>query len=75
MVRDWQIGTLLRYQSGALIQTPPSTNNLLNELDRGPANNPALWGGGYTFWNPVTGQSCFSVDPNQKASIRPSNWC
>jgi hypothetical protein len=77
----WQIATLLRYQNGALIQTPPSTNNLLTELDRGPSNNPALWGGGYTFWNPVAGQSCLSVNPNQKGfdpsktlALNPNAW-
>jgi hypothetical protein len=77
----WQIATLLRYQNGALIQTPPSTNNLLTELDRGPSNNPALWGGGYTFWNPVQGQSCLSVDPNKKGfdptatlALNPAAW-
>jgi hypothetical protein len=77
----WQIATVLRYQNGALIQTPPSTNNLLTELDRGPANNPALWGGGYTFWNPVPGQSCLAVNPNQKGfdptttlALNPNAW-
>ena len=40
---------VLRYQSGVLIRTPPSNNNLLTELGIGPANNPALWGGGTTF--------------------------
>ena len=62
----WQIATLLRYQNGVLIQSPPSDNNLLNELDRGSSNNPAVWGGGYTFWNTVAGQSCLSINPNQK---------
>jgi hypothetical protein len=66
VVRGWQLGTLLRYQSGALIQTPPSANNLLTELGRGPENNPAIWGGGHTFWNTVPGQSFFMIDPNQK---------
>jgi hypothetical protein len=77
----WQIATLLRYQNGALIATPPSTNNLLTELDRGPSNNPALWGGGYTFWNPVQGQSCLSANPNQKGfdptttlALNPAAW-
>jgi len=64
VLRDWQIGTLLKYQSGALLQTPPSNNNLLSELQIGPANNPALWGGGYTFWNPVPGQPELLIDPN-----------
>jgi hypothetical protein len=77
----WQIATVLRYQNGALIQSPPSNNNLLTELDRGPSNNPALWGGGYTFYNPVAGQSCVAVDPNKKGfdpsatlALNPSAW-
>ena len=77
----WQFATVLRYQNGSLIQTPPSTNNLLTELDRGPSNNPALWGGGYTFWNPVAGQSCLSINPNQKGydptktlALNPNAW-
>ena len=77
----WQVGALLRYQSGALIQTPPSSNNLLTQLDRGPENNPALWGGGHTFWNPVQGQSCLGIDPNQKGydptkvlALNPKAW-
>jgi hypothetical protein len=81
VVRGWQVGTLLRYQSGALLQTPPSGNNLLTELDRGPSNNPATWGGGYTFWNSVPGQSDFLVNPNQKGfdpskqlALNPAAW-
>ena len=62
----WQIATLLRYQNGVLIQSPPSNNDLLNQLDRGSSNNPAVWGGGYTFWNTVAGQSCLAINPNQK---------
>ena len=34
VVRDWQLGWLLRYQNGALIQTPASTNQLENQLLR-----------------------------------------
>ena len=81
VLRDWQIGALLRYQSGALLQTPPSNNNFLNQLQIGTGNNPALWGGGYTFYNPVAGQNYFSVDPNQKGfdptkqlALNPNAW-
>jgi hypothetical protein len=81
VVRDWQIGVLLRYQSGALIQTPPSNNNLLNQLQIGSSNNPAAWGGGYTFWNPASGQPEFLVDPNKKGfdptkqlALNPAAW-
>src|SRR5207247_10122594 len=54
-VRDWTIGAHLRYQSGELIRTPASNNNLLNQLGRGLANNHALWGGGTTVQNPAPG--------------------
>lgn len=60
---DWNIGAILRYQSGALIRTPGSSNGLLSQLDRGPSNNPATWGGGATPEN-YTGQSFLTVDPN-----------
>ena len=66
VARDWTYSGVLRYQSGQLLQSPPSANNLLSNLARGPANNPALWGGGYTFLNRVPGQPLFlnGVDPN-----------
>ena len=32
-------------------------------MARGPSNNPAIWGGGTTFWN-RTGQPLFLFDPN-----------
>ncbi|HEY3827195.1 MAG TPA: TonB-dependent receptor [Bryobacteraceae bacterium] len=78
--RDWTIGGVLRYQSGALIQTPDSANNLLSNLQRGPANNPAVWGGGYTFMDRVPGQPLFLVNPNSKFDpttqlvLNPAAW-
>ena len=62
--RDWNIAGVLRYQSGEVIRVPASNNNLLNQLSRGPANNPAIWGGGTTYWNRVPGQPLFLHDPN-----------
>ncbi len=78
--RDWTVGGVLRYQSGALIQSPDSANNLLSNLQRGPANNPALWGGGYTFMDRVSGQPLFLVNPNSKFDptkqevLNPAAW-
>jgi carboxypeptidase family protein/TonB-dependent receptor-like protein len=66
LARDWTYSGVLRYQSGAVLQSPFSTNNLLLQMGRGPTNNPALWGGGYTFLNRVQGQPLFNVDPNSK---------
>ncbi|MBV9505173.1 MAG: TonB-dependent receptor [Acidobacteriia bacterium] len=54
VVRDWQIGWVLRYQNGALIQTPYSNNQLNLQLERA----------GPTFWNYVPGVPRLLVDPN-----------
>jgi hypothetical protein len=66
LVRDWTYSGVLRYQSGQILQTPFSSNGLLGNLARDARNNPALWGGGYTFLNRVPGQPLFLVDPNSK---------
>jgi hypothetical protein len=78
--RDWSISGLLRYQSGTLLRTPASNNNLLTDLGIGPANNPALWGGGTTFYNRVPGQPLFLVNPNghidptTQLALNPAAW-
>jgi hypothetical protein len=64
VARDWTLGAVLRYQSGTILQSPPSNNGFLAELQRGGSNNPALWGGGTTLENSVPGQPFFLVDPN-----------
>ena len=80
LARDWSINGLLRYQSGVLIRTPPSNNNLLTDLGIGPANNPALWGGGTTFQNRVPGVPLFLVNPNghfdptTQLALNPAAW-
>ncbi len=55
---------MLRYQSGEVLRSPASNNNLLTQLGRGPANNPATWGGGTTLYNRVSGQPILLKDPN-----------
>ncbi|PWU02362.1 MAG: hypothetical protein C5B51_20940 [Terriglobia bacterium] len=62
--RDWNIAGVLRYQSGEVLRIPASNNQLLAQLARGPSNNPAIWGGGTTYWNRVPGQPLFLFDPN-----------
>jgi Carboxypeptidase regulatory-like domain len=80
VARDWTLAGILRYQSGLILQSPFSSNNLLANLARGPANNPALWGGGYTFLNRVPGQPLFLVNPNskfdptQQLALNPAAW-
>jgi len=80
LTRDWNISGVLRYQSGQILQSPDSANNLLSDLQRGPANNPALWGGGYTFMDRVPGQPLFLINPNSKFDpttqlvLNPKAW-
>jgi hypothetical protein len=80
LLRDWTYSGVLRYQSGQILQTPFSSNNLLGNLARDARNNPALWGGGYTFLNRVPGQPLFLVDPNskfdptQQLALNPKAW-
>jgi hypothetical protein len=78
--RDWNYSGVLRYQSGQILQSAPSANNLLANLGRGPTNNPALWGGGYTMMDRVPGQPLFLVDPNshfdptKQLVLNPAAW-
>jgi hypothetical protein len=78
--RDWAISGVLRYQSGQILQSADSANGLLANLQRGPSNNPAIWGGGYTFLNRVPGQPLFLVDPNShfdpttQLVLNPKAW-
>ena len=54
LTRDWQLGWVLRYQNGALIQTPYSNNQLNLQLERNAQ----------TFWNRVPGVNPLLVNPN-----------
>jgi hypothetical protein len=80
LLRDWTYSGLLRYQSGQILQSPDSANGLLANLQRGPSNNPAIWGGGYTFLDRVPGQPLFLVNPNSKFDptsqlvLNPKAW-
>ena len=80
VTRDWAISSVLRYQSGQILQSPDSANGFLANLQRGPSNNPAVWGGGYTFLNRLNGQPLFLVDPNSKFDptsqlvLNPKAW-
>jgi hypothetical protein len=59
-LKDWQVGAVLRYQSGQMLGNPTSLNNLVTQLARGAGN---FGQGGTNFWN-VTGQPRLNVDPN-----------
>jgi hypothetical protein len=77
VVRGWQLGWLLRYQNGALIETPSSSNQLIDQLlrqggfsanlvngdNRVPGVNPLLF-------NPNCG--CFN--PETQTVLNPAAW-
>jgi hypothetical protein len=54
VIRDWQLGWLLRYQSAALISSPRSNNQIDQQLKRADR----------TYWNYVPGVNPLAVDPN-----------
>jgi hypothetical protein len=60
IVQDWQLGALLRYQNGALISAPSSSNQLMSQLLRqGGFNGVPL-----NLDNRVAGVNPLAVDPN-----------
>jgi hypothetical protein len=76
-LKDWQIGAVLQYQSGALMTTPNSNNQLSSQLR---LNLPAAgaFGAGianYNPWNFISGSSFFrqGFDPNEKFDPRAYN--
>jgi len=80
VVRDWQLGSVLRYQSGALLGDPASLNGLTTQLGRtNPAGFTNSFGNNYQN---LTGQPLFLIsDPNchcfnpQTAQVlNPAAW-
>jgi len=79
-VRDWQFGSVLRYQSGALIGDPTSLNGLTAQMARGAT---AFGAGGSNFQN-LTGQPLFTTsipdpncgcfDPQKTQVLNPAAW-
>jgi len=60
VVRNWQLGVLLRYQNGSLIKTAASTNQLEAQLGRTGSFN----GAPQNNMNMVPGVNPLAVDPN-----------
>jgi hypothetical protein len=85
VVRGWQLGWLLRYQNGALIETPSSTNQLINQLlrqggfngtpvnpdNRVPGVNPLLVNPNCGCFNP---QTTLVLNPAAWTDPAPGQW-
>jgi hypothetical protein len=75
VLKDWQIGAVMKYQSGPLIATPASANGLIGQLGRGF---------GSTFYNLTNGNKNLflpGIDPNSKSFdptvnlvLNPAAW-
>ncbi|HLH42154.1 MAG TPA: TonB-dependent receptor [Bryobacteraceae bacterium] len=77
IIRDWQIGAVLRYQNGALLEVPTSLNGIFAQLDR----TGGLFSGGATYQNLTNGTTgLFTVDPNshfdptKQLVLNPASW-
>jgi hypothetical protein len=70
LARDWNIGGVLKYASGFLIESPASNISLWNTMGIGttPLNGVSNFsGGGFStepLENYVPGQNCLAVNPN-----------
>ncbi len=85
LVRDWNIGGVLKYASGALLQSPASNITLWNTMGIGgtPLNGVSNFSGGGLSTEPLenyTGQPCLAVDPNSHFNptttlvLNPKAW-
>jgi hypothetical protein len=82
LVRDWNIGGVLKYASGQLIQSSPANSTLWNTMGIGgtPLNGVSNFGGAAPLANYVPGQSCLAVDPNshfdptKTLALNPNAW-
>ena len=67
-MKDWQVGTVLQYQSGQLLTVPASNNGLVTQLrlntlpGGGSALNPMNYTNGASFW-------AKGFDPNGKFNV------
>lgn len=76
VLKDWQLGAVMKYQSGPLIATPGSANGLIAQLGRS--------GFGTTLYNLTNGNKnlfASGVDPNSKSFdptvnlvLNPAAW-
>ena len=79
LARDWTLSGVLRYQSGGLIASATSNNNLWQNF--GYINGVTNFGGTNPLENYVAGQSCLAInanssnfDPTTTVALNPNRW-
>jgi hypothetical protein len=81
-LRDWELGAVLRYQSGAIMQTPTSNNNLFSVLQRTnlfyalgtPVTRIAGVPQFATLPDGGTDPNCKCFDPNKQLLVNPAAY-
>jgi hypothetical protein len=74
VARDWQLGAVLRYQSGALVGEPTSLNLLTTQLARGGGNGNNFWNlTGQPLWQ-ISDPNCKCFDPQHAQVLNPAAW-
>jgi hypothetical protein len=81
VLRDWQLGAVLRYQSGALLVSPSSLNGLESELDRTTGEGNGAYPGGTNLYDLTAGTSGLITvnpnshfDPTKQLVLNPASW-
>jgi hypothetical protein len=75
VVRNWQLGWLLRYQNGAMIQTATSTNALESELARTGAYTGTNFDNRVPGLNPLlVNPNCGCFNPQTTLVLNPAAW-
>ncbi len=67
---DWRIGTVDTWQSGALLATPPSSNNIGSYLSTGYTREVRIPGVPLYLKDP----NCGCIDPTQQTILNPAAW-
>jgi hypothetical protein len=68
VTRDWQVSTVLRYQSGALLQLPTTNNNYNNQIGRGGNLSQRVPGVPVFLKDP----NCKCFDPTTTIIVNPA---
>jgi hypothetical protein len=75
-LRDWQIGAVVKYQSGPLLATPGSLNGLIGQLGRSAFGSTLfnLTNGNKNFFAPGVDPNSKSFDPTVNLVLNSAAW-
>ena len=70
IVQNWRIGAVLRYQNGALLEIPSTTNGLGSELPN--VTTFATYVPGASFWASGTNPNCHCFNAQEQLVLNPA---